>query len=145
MVYMFHTIVIDLFGKLILNILCCRCFRKNKGTDRDASEVVMKTDIYKDLSMSELFEFYKRINKEYIKFKEIVTTSHFNKDMISLEKCKVFLSRLEQRISNVEISIDSHLACLIRVSSRNKSKAKLTDAQVVQSSKFSKYSYPKKL
>lgn len=96
LVYMFHTIVIEFVGKILISIICCKCFRKHKGGDTDNQlGVDSQSDFYKDLSLSELSEFYKRINKEYIKFKETFTTSRYNQEIISKKDCQTFLRRLE--------------------------------------------------
>lgn len=91
---MVHTIVIELFGKLIIAIFCCSCLRKHT-TEKVEEESVNGGDFYLDLSLSQLMEFYKRINLEYAKFSEKVSTKRYKEEVITKVQCERYLARLE--------------------------------------------------
>ena len=102
-------------GSAVVSIFTCSCFKKRKKVEkmRTASE-----DIYKEFSLIQLQEFYKRVSAEYDDYKDLISTSNYNKAKFNPETSMRFLGLLKQRVINLEKVIDFHLVNLMRAASK---------------------------
>lgn len=102
-------------GSAVVSIFTCSCFKKRKKVEkmRNASE-----DIYKEFSLIQLQEFYKRVSAEYDDYKDLISTSNYNKAKFNPETSKRFLDLLKLRVINLEKVIDFHLVNLMRAASK---------------------------
>ena len=69
--FLVQTIIIKTLGPLLLYIFTCRCFKKQKN-ESEFQDVAVSDDIYAELSLSSLTEFYKRVTGELNDYKDMV-------------------------------------------------------------------------
>ena len=103
--------------------------------------MVSSQDIFAELSLTSLTEFYKRVTGDLNDYKELVSTKAYDREKVDEETINLFMAEQKLRTFHLEEIIDSHLTTLLRFSS--KSKMAKTDEQLL--AKYAKYSYTERL
>ena len=78
-IYLFKSVIINFFGSIVYRILCCTCCMKRRKSITETKSVVESEDIYSDLSLINLAEFYKRVAGDLNYYKDMLATNNYDK------------------------------------------------------------------
>ena len=112
--YLFKNIIIDMLGKYIVKLLCCRvCRKKRASIEGQAAHVVLSNDILKDIELTQFKQLYNRAVTELNDYKELVNTSSYDKSKFDEPTKFTFLNYMKARIERMEQVIDFHMINLL--------------------------------
>lgn len=123
-----RAVVFSLVARCLKRAACC-LRRAEREAEKVQEDVLMtQTDLLRDLGLPQLREFYKRINKEFNRFKEMKARGEYDQNILSESDARLFLRRLELRLQDVEATVDAHVASLLRSASKKKKINTITNA-----------------